>query len=254
MDLDQVTPLILTYNEEPNIAQTLKAISWARSIIVVDSYSTDSTLQILSSFPNVTVIQRKFDHFADQCNFGLSNINTKWVLSLDADYICSDSLAQEIMNLNDSNSGYRAKFQYGVYGKALRASLYPPRTVLYEREKAHYFRDGHAHRVQIQGKIGDLASTILHDDRKPLVHWVQSQTKYAEHEATKLTYTTNSSLGWKDRVRKNALLAPVLTFLYCLFVKGLILDGRAGLHYTMQRVFAELILSLTILDQKLRMK
>jgi glycosyltransferase involved in cell wall biosynthesis len=254
MDLDQVTPLILTYNEESNIAHTLKAISWARSIIVVDSYSTDSTLQILSGFPNVTVIQRSFDHFADQCNFGISNINTKWVLSLDADYICSDSLAKEIINLNDSNSGYRASFQYGVYGKALRASLYPPRTVLYEREKAHYIRDGHAHRVQIQGKIGDLASTILHDDRKPLTHWVQSQTKYAEHEAIKLTDTNNSNLGWKDRIRKTPLLAPLLTFFYCLFVKGLILDGRAGLHYTMQRVFAELILSLTILDQKLRAK
>ncbi|MFM7368397.1 MAG: glycosyltransferase, partial [Sphaerospermopsis kisseleviana] len=69
--LEQITPLILTYNEAPNIDRTLEKLTWAQTIIVIDSYSTDQTLEILSNYPQVTVVKRKFDSFASQCNYGL---------------------------------------------------------------------------------------------------------------------------------------------------------------------------------------
>ena len=65
-------------------------------------------------------------------------------------------------------------------------------------------------------------------------------------EADKLRAATWSGLDWADRVRKLRLIAPVSVFLYCLFGRGLILDGRAGLHYALQRAVAEAILSLTL--------
>src|SRR5262245_17862521 len=68
--LDEVTVLLLTYNEAANIGRTLTNLRWARRILVVDSFSTDKTLVILNALPNVRVIQRRFDSFAQQCNFG----------------------------------------------------------------------------------------------------------------------------------------------------------------------------------------
>ena len=95
MDLRKITPLILTYDEEANIGRTLERLTWAEQILVIDSYSTDATLDILDEYPQVEVVQRSFDNFASQCNFGLQHICTEWILSLDADYVLSDELVDE---------------------------------------------------------------------------------------------------------------------------------------------------------------
>ncbi len=136
--LTEITPLILTFNEAPNIRRTLEKLTWAKEILVVDSFSTDETLEIVKSFPQTRIVQRKFDTFAGQCNFGLGEIKTEWVLSLDADYVLSDDLNREIAQLKSENdiAGYRAGFTFLIYGHRLRASLYPPRTVLYRKSAA----------------------------------------------------------------------------------------------------------------------
>ncbi len=249
MDLSSVTPMILTYNEEANIGRALDSLSWADEILLVDSFSTDATLAIAKRFSSVRVVQRVFDHFAEQCNFGLANIKTDWVLSLDADYICNPSFIEELSIVNDGADGYSSRFKYAVYGKVLRASLYPPRTVLYRRDKAKYVRDGHAHRVVVDGKVGSFKSFLTHDDRKHFDTWLLSQVKYAKHEAEKLT--SKGKFDWKERIRRTILFAPVLTLFYCLFWKRLILDGWPGTFYSLQRVYAELLLSMELLDRKL---
>src|SRR5215218_8013153 len=99
--LDQITPLVLTYNEAPNIARTLAALSWAKDIVVVDSFSDDNTVEIAKSFPHVRVFQRAFDCHRNQWEFGLkeTGISTAWVLALDADYVISDDLVNELADL-----------------------------------------------------------------------------------------------------------------------------------------------------------
>src|SRR5215216_552975 len=99
--LDQITPLVLTYNEAPNIARALGALSWARDIVVVDSFSDDDTVAIAKSFPRVRVFQRAFDSHRNQWDFGLkeTGISTPWVLALDADYVVSDELIDELKKL-----------------------------------------------------------------------------------------------------------------------------------------------------------
>ena len=81
-----MTALVLTFNEAPNIERTLEAVKWAQRILVVDSGSTDATLDIVARYPQARVVTRPFDTFANQCNFGLSQISSEWVLSLDADF------------------------------------------------------------------------------------------------------------------------------------------------------------------------
>ena len=122
--LEEITPLILTYNEENNINRTLEKLKWASKIIVIDSYSTDKTLEILSSYPQLEVFPRKFDSFASQCNYGLSKITSEWVLSLDADYILTDDLIREITSLpiDSAINSYSVRFKYCVFGKPLRGT------------------------------------------------------------------------------------------------------------------------------------
>lgn len=253
MDLSSITPLVLTYNEEANIGRVLDRLTWADRILIIDSHSTDRTLEILAAYPQVEVIQRPFESFADQCNFGLKNVESEWVLSLDADYVCPTELPDELEATPEKVAdAYSARFRYCVFGKPLRGTLYPPRTVLYRRSAARYEQDGHAHRVSIDGRVGMLESTIDHDDRKPLDAWLNAQRRYARQEATKLLQTPVDELGTPDRIRRMKVAAPVLAPLYALVAKGNILNGRAGMYYALQRAYAELLLSIELLDTSLR--
>ena len=253
--LDQVTPLILTFNEAPNLGRTLERLHWAKDVVVVDSFSTDETMAIASRFANVRVFQRKFEAHSHQWNFGVkeTGISTEWVLALDADYILSDDLLREIQALvpEADIAGYRASFRYCIEGRPLRATVYTPLTVLFRRELAVYAQDGHTQRVKVEGRIAALNGSIFHDDRKTLSHWVASQDRYMRLEAEKLIKAHWSALGWSGRIRKLRVAAPFAMLFYCLFLQGLVLDGRAGLFYAFQRAFAELLLSLHLLKHDL---
>ena len=254
--LSQITPLLLTFNEAPNIGRTLDRLSWASDIVLVDSLSSDDTRQIASRYPNVRVFERAFTTHAEQWNFGLqqTGIKTDWVLALDADFVLTEEFAGEISSLSPppAVAGYRASFTYCIDGKPLRSGVYPPVTVLFRRDAAVYVQDGHTQRVRVDRMVLPLTAKILHDDRKPLSHWIASQVRYMRLEADKLATAPDSELASSDHVRKMIVLAPPLMFLRCLFIGGGIFDGWPGLFYALQRTTAELILSLSIVERRLR--
>lgn len=250
---DDVTALIITWNEAPNIGRTLERLYWLPKVLVLDSGSDDGTLSILSRFPNVTVMHRPFDNFANQCNFGLDNIQTEWVLSLDADYVLSEELVHEIQALRPSSQtcGYRVRFIYCVHGRTLRGSLYPPRTILYRRRRARYRNDGHGHRVEIDGAVVDLRGACFHDDRKPLSRWFRSQQSYAAEEARYLLSAGTAELNRIDRLRRRGWPMMPLVMLYALLVKRCIMDGLPGWYYILQRLLAETMIALEIAERRL---
>jgi glycosyltransferase involved in cell wall biosynthesis len=252
--LHQITPLILTYNEAPNIARTLDSLRWANEIVVVDSFSTDDTARIAASFPNVRIVQRVFDSHRNQWQFGLkeTGINTDWVLALDADYIITADLVNELRDLKpaDDTAGYRARFIYCISGKRLHSGIYPPVTVLYRRATANYIQDGHTQRVALDGRVEELRAPLLHDDRKPLRRWFESQKRYTKLEAQKLRAADPAELSPLDRMRRWPLIVPPLALFYCLVVRAGIFDGWAGFYYAFQRTTAELMLSLYLIENR----
>ncbi|MEL7522863.1 MAG: glycosyltransferase family 2 protein, partial [Cyanobacteria bacterium J06553_1] len=195
--LEKVTPLILTYNEAANIERTLQKLSWAMRIVVVDSFSSDDTLSIIANYPQVEVFQRKFDTHTTQWNYGLSQVQSDWVLSLDADYVLTDGLIEELSCLSppDDVDGYFAAFQYCVSGRPLRGTILPPRQMLFRRSHAIYIDDGHTQLLSVERKSAMLKETVLHDDRKPLSRWLWAQDRYMIIEAKKLLETPNSALS-----------------------------------------------------------
>jgi glycosyltransferase involved in cell wall biosynthesis len=249
-----LTALLITWNETANIARTLAALAWVPEILVIDSGSTDGTLAILASHPQVRVVHRRFDSFADQCNFGLDQIGTEWVLSLDADYGVPAELARALPALlargdQEDLAGYRLPFRYCIDGAPLRGTLLPPRTCLYRTRRGRYRNEGHSHRVQLQGRVASLPWAILHDDRKPLERWLDSQRRYLAQEAANLLATPSDQLSRIDRLRKHTPLAPWAALVFCLLIRGGLLDGRPGLTYALQRTYAELLLLLFLREQ-----
>jgi glycosyltransferase involved in cell wall biosynthesis len=189
--LDRVEVLILTGNEEANIARTLDALKSFPRIVVLDSGSTDRTTQIAAGYPNVRVCTRAFDNHAAQWSHGLSAcaLEGDWVLALDADYVVTPGLAAEIVTLSpaDDVAGYWARFRYCIEGRPLSGSLYPPVMVLYRRRAARYVQEGHTQRVIVEGAAQHLREPLLHDDRKPFSRWLASQDRYARLECELLT-------------------------------------------------------------------
>jgi len=244
--LEQITPVILTYNEAPNIGRTLDALRWAKRVIVMDSYSDDATQAICAEYTNVEFYQRHFDVLAEQWKAAIATpINTDWILALDADYVVSKALLDEISELMPTVDigGYKTSFIYKVDGRPLRGTLYPPVITLYRRQGADYQQDGHAQRVQVEGNIVDLKQPMFHDDRKPASRWHQSQQNYARQEANKFKQLTFAQMNLNDKIRFLGL-GPVLVVPYTLFVRRVILDGLPGCKYTWQRLVAEVYLLL----------
>jgi glycosyltransferase involved in cell wall biosynthesis len=253
MDLSEITPLVLTYNEQENIERTLRGLSWATRVVMIDSHSADKTAELASAaHPNVEVVQRSFDTHASQWNFGLEHVRTPWVLALDADYQLPPEFEAEVFRLEPRPdiSGYEAEFVYCIFGRSLRATLYPPHTVLFRKEQGRYIDEGHTQVLRLSGSVRRLNSRILHDDRKPLSRWIAAQDRYSILEARHLLAARSEELSAPDRLRRRIFFAPVAIFFYLLVGRGLVLDGWRGWYYVCQRTIAEMLLSLRLLTER----
>lgn len=266
--LSQITPVVLTWNEEQNIARCLERLAWADQVLVVDSFSEDRTVEIAEDFENVKTLQHRFSSFAEQWRWALDqDLPTDWVLALDADYVVTPELVDEMSRLlpGADVNGYRISFNWAVHGRLVRASLYPPLVVLFRRSKVNIASYGHAQKAIVENE-GRLENRIVHDDRKPLSRWFSSQMGYATAEAdlllspkrgaaptsTAIFDSRQSSMSRNDRLRRIPFLTTVLVPAYLLLFRGLILDGRAGMHYVLQRTISEAMISLALIDAKLR--
>lgn len=250
--LTQITPVLLTRDEEPNIGRALSCLTWARDIVVVDSGSTDRTVEIAKSLPQVRVFERAFDSHARQWQYATSQtgIATKWLLRLDADYQVSDALVQEMAALEPGAAvdAYRIGFDYAIFGHHLVSSFYPPNTVLLRQGRFTIEDQGHTERWLVPGSVAVLTARIVHDDWKSVDKWLASQARYMAKEATFLDDGKAGAANW---LRRRPPLMPVATFLYCLFGRGLVFSGRAGVFYALQRLVAEAVLSLMVLEKRL---
>ncbi|MBI1761463.1 MAG: glycosyltransferase family 2 protein [Acidobacteria bacterium] len=240
----QITPLLLTYNEEPNIARTLASLTWADRVVVLDSGSNDDTETIARSFPNVDWRVRAFDSFKEQTEFGLqqTGIATEYVLALDADMPLSQTLVEEIFQrfLPGAYDGGLFSFQYCMVGQPLAGSLYPAQIRLFRRAMIQVLQVGHGHKFQLDGAVYQFKAPLFHDDRKPLECWITAQLTYSAQEMQRLE--AGAHLKWRDRLRKWGVM-PLLMGLYAYGIAGGPFRGAAAARYAYERAIFECLLA-----------
>ncbi len=251
-----LTAVILTWNEEENIGRVLHHLTWMERIIVIDSGSTDSTVELIRSFPNTEVYMRKFDTHAQQWNYGLSFCNSEWILSLDADYILTYAFIEEIKHklTEQKISAFEAGFEFVLFERPLTRNNTTPRPVLFKRADCIYYDDGHTQRLKIHGKTGGFKNKILHDDRKPLSRWLTNQSAYSLKEANMLLGKSTEEMTLLEKLRRKRIYTPLLMFFFCLFRKRMIFNGERGWHYTLQRTIVEMLISLRLTEDKINKK
>ena len=249
--------LILTYNEEINIARCLSSLDWCDDIVIIDSGSTDKTLDIARQY-GVRVLQRPFDDFASQRNFGLDEgaLNHDWVLHLDADEIVTQELQTQLANLSPGEGidGYYLPSKTILHGQWLKyAGMYPTyQARLGHRNRMRFIQVGHGQREDVRpDRMGRIDEPYLHFSfSHGMQKWLEKHIRYARDEAQLITDFRSgavSSANHDGRQNGDAasgrraskaraaslplILRPFARFLYVYFFRKGFLDGRAGFSY-----------------------
>ncbi len=163
---NRISACIICHNEEKNLERCLQNLKWVHDIVVVDSMSTDGTVEIAQKF-RTRIFQRPWPGYAAQKNFALEKAKTDWVLSLDADEVVSEALRDEILSRiskPEALNGYRIPRRSFYLGRWINHSgYYPDRQLrLFRREKGRW-EGGRVHeRMAVEGRVGNLEQDLLH--------------------------------------------------------------------------------------------
>lgn len=262
--------LILTLDEEINIAACIASVGWSDDVVVLDSFSADATVEIARSL-GARVIQRKFDDWSTHQNWALENISFQhpWVFYLDADERCTPELADEIKGLVGQGrangfAAFRLRRKDFLFDRWLRhAQLYPTWLV-------RLFRPGDVlfHRLVnpvplVQGEVGVLDQHLAHYPfSHGFGHWINRHNRYSDFEAIEASRSKPLSarraadvFARDPNLRRRALkevflrvpMRPAVKFIYYYLVRRGFLDGRPGLIYaSLQAIYEYLILLKTM--------
>jgi glycosyltransferase involved in cell wall biosynthesis len=251
-----ISLIILTYNEELNIENCLKsAVNWAEEIIIIDSHSTDKTLEIAKKYTD-KIFQHEFKNQAEQFNWALDNLEIKneWIFKLDADESVTKELWEEISENLDkipqNVNGFYINRKVFFLGKWIRHGGYYPNWIL------RIFRKGKGmseqrkmdeHLVLLEGKICRFKNHIIDNDQKGLTWWTEKHNRYSSREIQELFEGNNingviprffGSQTERKRWLKESIYSKLslfcrsfLYFIYRYFIRLGFLDGREGLIF-----------------------
>lgn len=222
----KITVTLITLNSEKTLKSVLEAVSWADEIVLVDSGSTDKTLEIARQF-QAKIVFRAFDGYGSQKNFATEQASNDWILSLDDDEILTPKLQQEIQNLTLQNTdyqGFKIPRSLIFLGKLLRFSGEYKRLTLrlFNRKHGNWNAEYVHESVEVNGKIGTLKQQILHDSYRDLTDYFNKFNTYTSLGAQTLAERGKMASTFKITVR-----FPT-TFLKIYLLKGSCLDGYAG--------------------------
>lgn len=245
-----VTVIVSVKNEELNLPSCLEKLMRFAQIVVVDSGSTDATMDIATTM-GTEVIQFKWDgKFPKKRNWALQNANLlyEWILFLDADEFVTDDFVNEVaMKIQDPNyNGYTIQFENYFMGKKLKygygfqkSALFKKSNGAYEKIEedlwSHLDMEVHEHPI-IEGKVGVINAKVVHKDFKNLDHYIAKHNAYSTWEAQRylqLQRSKNSDLSLNQKIKYGLLntgLLPLVYFMGAYFLKLGFLDGKEGFY------------------------
>ena len=225
----QISALIITYNEEKHLQSVLEDLDFADEIIVVDSFSTDKTAQIVTNFPNATFVQHAFVDYSSQRNFAISCAKNNWILFLDADERFTPALKDEVIATIQGKKPKSAYFFYRTFmfqEQELHYSGWQTDKIfrLFQKDKAQYTTVRLVHeKLLVQGPIGKLKHKLIHFSYTSYQSYKDKMVSYGKLKARE---KTNSGM-WATPF--HLYLHPAYKFLYQYLIRLGFLDGKKGL-------------------------
>jgi glycosyltransferase involved in cell wall biosynthesis len=264
MIVNNLTVVVITYNEELNITQSVSnVIGWAKDIFVLDSGSNDKTVEIAENL-GANTFYRKFDTYAKQRNYAIKElpIETEWMLFLDADEYLTEELKKEISQTlqNTNKDGFYLKRRFYFMDKWIKHGGYYPVKLLrlFKKDKGRVERDVNEQFI-VNGEVGELKYDFVDDNKKGIFDWIEKHNRYSSFEAQELVkFDNRKKTGDKDEyanlfgtspqrkrwIRENIwnkfmhpLFRPFFYFFYRYFFKLGFLDGKAGFIYFLMHAF-----------------
>lgn len=227
-----ISALAITYNEEANIEKFISSLSFADEVIIVDSNSTDKTVELAKQH-NAKVIIRDFDNFSNQKNFALQQVNHDWVVFFDLDETITQELAEEIKNTikNSKNiAAFKVKRNFYFMGKRIKYSGFQNDVVIriFKRNKAKYSNNLVHETLEVDGSVKILKHKSDHYSYKNFDHYNNKLTQYSKLQAQAL---------YNKNVRPSIyhfIIRPCYRFWHQYLIRLGFLDGKEGfiLAYT----------------------
>jgi glycosyltransferase involved in cell wall biosynthesis len=261
--------LVLTFNESANIERCLASLKECDDIVVLDSFSTDDTLDLVSRYP-ARVHQRRFDSFAGQRNWAIRNLSFKhhWILHLDADECLTPELHEELLQViaRDEKSAYLIANKIVFMGRWIRrSSMFPHyQARLLRLGEAEFVQKGHGQTLGATTRgVGVLQHAYWHHNfSKGIADWVTRHNRYSTDEANRIhrdrgdVFTavwqalTASTQEGKQQARKRLADAipcrPLVRFVYLYLVRLGFLDGAPGFRYCILMSFYDYLVRLKV--------
>lgn len=266
-----ITVIVLTYNEEANLAQALESVvGWASRVVVFDSFSSDATVEIAKRY-ECTVLQNAFVDYGKQRNAALDavSVETEWCFFLDADEWLPEDLKAEIGELvlsRPAENAFFVAFRLMWMGRWIRRGYYPTWVLrMFRAGKARCEDRSVNEHLRIEGAKGYLKHAFIHEDRKSVGRWIEKHNRYASQEADELLRgEANASIDvnlfgtqaerkrWiRLRVwnRLPPLVRPPIYFAYRYFGRGGFLDGREALvFHFLQALWFPMLIDIKYLE------
>jgi glycosyltransferase involved in cell wall biosynthesis len=222
-----ISVVIITKNEEASIERCLRSVNWANEVIVLDSGSTDRTVEISQELGARVSVTADWPGFGPQKNRALTLATGDWVLSLDADEWVTAELRDEILNVISRPDGavaFRVPRLSSFCGRLMRHSGWWPDYVtrLFRRGAARFSDDVVHERVITEGKTGTLRSPIMHETFVDLDELLQKMNNYSSLAAQEMGH------GGRKAGLAGAVLRGLWAFIRTYFLRGGFLDGREG--------------------------
>ena len=247
-------------NRKEVIEDCLKSVRWADELIVVDSLSTDGTLEVARKYAD-RILRHEYGFSARQKNWAIPQAAHEWVLLIDTDERVTGALKREIEEVLSSPHEYAAfripRLNW-VLGKEVRhAGYYPDYQIrLFRRDKSRYqMRRVHAH-MNVDGKVGYLEKPIVHYAHRSVDQTLRNllvlMTTWEAEERREREGARGKKFG-KPRLFFNILARPVAVFLYLFLVKGGWKDGMHGLFVSAMWGFYASVTYMKIWEQGLRL-
>ena len=231
----KISAAIITYNEERNISRALESLRCCDEVVVVDSGSTDRTVELATKL-GARVIDSNWRGYAGQKNYASSQCEHDWVLSLDADEALSESLEGEIWQIKKNGPEFDAytmpRLAQYLGRWILHSGWYPDRKIrLYDRRKGKWVGDFVHESVHVTGRVGSLDSNLLHFTCDSLSEHVKTMEKYTTLAAQELASRNVQAPLWR------MLFDPPWTFVKSYVFQRGFMDGREGLTIAYMAAF-----------------